>query len=94
MEQIEERRRIQPGDCLSACLEDLERDGSTLRLCEWARLREWSLACGDLLAQVGDPGQRLAWAYQLGRRMNRFGIPEELVIGALLRRAIEAERGR
>ena len=94
MEQIEERRRIQPGDCLYACLEDLEREGSTLRLCEWARLREWSMACADLLAQVGDPGQRLAWAYSLGRRLTRFGISEELVVGELLRMAIEAEGRR
>lgn len=91
MEQIEERRRIQPGDCLYVCLQDLQREASELRLSDLPRLRHWSFACADLLAQVPDQAQRLAWADALGQRMNRFGISQELVIGELLRLALAAE---
>lgn len=94
MEQIEERRRIQPGDCLFTCLQDLEREASELRLSDLSRMRHWSFACADLLAQVPDQGQRLAWADSLGQRMNRFGISQELVIGELLRLALAAEARR
>lgn len=94
MAQIEERRRIQPGDCLYACLEDLEREASQLLLSDLSRMRHWSFACADLLAQVPDQAQRLTWAYSLGQRMNRFGISQELVIGELLRLALAAEARR
>ena len=94
MAERDGQRLIMTGDCLYACLQDLQRAAATLQLCELQRLKHWTLACADLLAQVPDPLQRMAWAYALGGRMTQVGIPEELAAGELLRLARETERVR
>lgn len=91
MEEQIEARRIREGDCLSACLTDLERAARDVRPWDadgWAR---WISACADLLAAVPDSMQRMAWAWSLEQALSRHlvGLPAGMVSGLLLTRATD-----
>lgn len=84
-----EIRRIQPTDCLFECLTDLERAGKALAPWDAPGWLTWESACGDLLAAVRCPMQRLSWAWSLAQAFThrRPGLPMEMVTGHLLQRA-------
>lgn len=91
MDSTEERARLREGDCLSELRRDLERQAATVKPWEADEWAGWVRACAELLAAVPDELQRIAWAWSLTQALLRkiVGIPQDLAIGLLLRKAAE-----
>lgn len=86
---IIERRRISEHDCLAAIRCDLERQAATVKPWQADEWQGWMQACGELLVQVPDELQRVAWAWSMGQPVLRriVGLPHDMLTGVMLARA-------
>jgi len=86
----DESHRIQESDCLYALLRDLQTSAVRLDVRDAAARESWLRAAGDLLAQVPDRPQRLAWGYTLAATVP--GVPTLDILAELTRRTEEVWR--
>lgn len=85
--------RIQPGDVLSELFAGLELEAASLCFGDGERLQQWRSSATALLARVPCPLQRVSWAHCLAVQINHICLPNEIIIGDLLRGARDMERG-
>lgn len=82
-------KRLRENDCLAEMRMDLERQAATVLPWYADEWQAWVQACGDLLAQVPDELQRVAWAWSLGQPVwvRIVGLPQDMLTGLLLSKA-------
>jgi hypothetical protein len=75
---------IQPKDVLFEMFDELRAQATTLNPWDCDRRTQWFDHCRDLLAEVPDPTQRMAWGYYLAQDFSRrMPVSPELVLGWL-----------
>jgi len=75
---------IRPNDVLFVMYEELRAQASTLNPWDCDRRTQWFDRCRDLLAEVPDPMQRMAWGYYLAVDLSaRMPVSPELILGWL-----------
>jgi hypothetical protein len=94
MDELNEQRRVGPGDALVYVLQDLERSALSVRGSVVSTER-WIESAVDLLACLPDMAQRMSWAIALAQAVT---LPLESAVqqvaGYLLGRAEEVRRCR
>ena len=94
MDELNEQRRVGPGDALVCVLQDLERSAVAVRG-NLPATERWLESAVDLLACLPDMAQRMSWAIALAQAVT---LPLESAVqqvaGYLLGRAEEVRRCR